>query len=116
MGYNHHMIEDTFRKIQSQLDQSAELSSEHRSELNELIASLSQEVQTLSKSRPEDSNSISGYAQLSAQEATRDAKRPELLEHSLNGMKASIAGLEAEHPRITALVNRFTSLLSNMGI
>ena len=110
------MIEETFRKIKFRLEQSPELSEEHRQELDELIQSLADETAELSKTRPEDSKSISEFANLSTQEAVRDSKRPDLLKHSLDGLSASVVGLETEHPQITGLVNRLCSLLSNMGI
>ncbi len=110
------MIKDTFSKIRTQLDQSPELSPEHREELTLLVDSLAIEIQSLSKTHPDDSNSISGFAHLSTQEAIRPTKRPDLLKHSLDGLSASVVGLETEHPKITAAVNRLCSLLSNMGI
>ena len=110
------MIQNTFEQIKAKLDQAPELSAEHRSELQQLIDSLSNEISQLSKTQPEDSNSISEFAHLSTQEAIRDSKRPDLLKHSLDGLNASVAGMEAEHPKITALVNRLCNLLSNMGI
>lgn len=110
------MAKDTFRKIKSRLDQSTELSDEHRKELETLIHSLADEIEALSRTRPEDSNSISEFANLSTQEAVRGSKRPDLLKHSLDGLSASVLGLEAEHPQVTGLVNRLCSLLSNMGI
>ncbi|MCS1411211.1 MAG: hypothetical protein M2R45_04408 [Verrucomicrobia subdivision 3 bacterium] len=110
------MIQDTFRKIEEQLNQSSELSLEHRAELRELMENLADEISKLSETHPDDSKSISGFAQLSTQEAVRDKKRPDLLKHSLDGLSASVVGLETEHPKITALVNRACTLLSNMGI
>jgi len=110
------MIEGSFQKLKAQLSESTELSSEHRTELSKLVENLEQEMKELSQTRPDDSSSISGYAQLSTLEAMRGSKRPELLKHSLDGLSASVAGLESEHPKITALVERMCSLLSNMGI
>ncbi len=110
------MIESSFKKIHQQIDQATELSSEHRGELEELIKNLEQEVTILSKTRPEESQSISGFAQVSAHEAVRDTKRPDLLNHSIEGLSASVIGLETEHPQVTALVNRLCVLLHNMGI
>ncbi len=110
------MIESSFQKLKSQLGESTELSSEHRNELSKIVETLEQEIQDLSQTRPDDSSSISGFAQLSTQEAMRESKRPDLLKHSLDGLSASVVGLEAEHPKITALVDRMCSLLSNMGI
>ena len=114
--YNQVMIEDTFRKIKSRLEQSPELSEKHRQELDELIQSLAEQTAELSKTRPEDSKSISEFANLSTQEAVRNSKRPDLLRHSLDGLSASVIGMEAEHPQIAGLVNRLCSHLSNMGI
>ena len=110
------MIDSSFKRIHEQINQATELSSEHRTELEQLIGNLEKEVTVLSKTRPDDSNSISGFAHLSAQEAVRDTKRPDLLKHSIEGLSASVVGLETEHPQVTALVNRLCVLLHNMGI
>ena len=110
------MINDTFTRIKGQLNKADELSPSHREELEDLVRSLEEEITELAKNHPRDSQTISAFAHLSTHEATRREKRPELLKHSLDGLNASVAGLEAEHPQVTALVSRFCSLLSNMGI
>ena len=110
------MIESSFQKLKNQLGESTELSDEHRGELTKLVNTLEHEIQDLARTRPDDSSSISGFAQLSTREAIRESKRPDLLKHSLDGLSASVVGLESDHPKITAVVDRMCTLLSNMGI
>lgn len=110
------MINDTFARIKGQLNQADELSPTHREELQGLVQSLEEEITKLAEKHPHDSQTISSFADLSSHEATRTEKRPELLRHTLDGLRASVAELEADHPQVTGLVNRFCNLLSNMGI
>jgi hypothetical protein len=49
-------------------------------------------------------------------EAVRIPRRPEVLGETLQGLVASVEGLENTHPRLVAAVNRIALTLSGMGI
>ncbi|HEX7576724.1 MAG TPA: DUF4404 family protein, partial [Verrucomicrobiae bacterium] len=74
------------------------------------------EVGALSKTHGEQAESIAGFAQLSAHEATRGAQNPQLRELSVRGLQSSVEGFEKSNPRLVEIVNRISNTLSNLGI
>lgn len=110
------MLKDTISQIEAKLSESATLKPEQRDELLRLLATLKSEVAGLSRTDAEQARSIAGYADVSAHEATRERKNEPLLEHSLEGLRASVNGFEKSHPRLVDIVNRIATTLSNLGI
>ena len=110
------MIDDTIEKIQQRLQQSPNLSSEKREELQALIVQLKTEIATLCKVDPDRAASIAGLAETSAREATREDHQPETTQNAIDELESSVTGFEAAHPKLTAVVNRIASTLSNLGI
>ena len=109
------MIHDTISKIEARLAQSA-VRDEAKTELTTLLATLKAEVADLSKTHGDAAQSIAGFTEVSAHEATREQPNPELLKHSLGGLSASVEGFETSHPRLVDIVNRICTTLSNLGI
>ncbi|MBC8003441.1 MAG: DUF4404 family protein [Opitutaceae bacterium] len=110
------MLQETLSKIESRLKNTGTLQSDQRGELLDLIQKLKGEIGELSKTHGEQARSIAGYTEMSAHEATRTEKNPELLDHSLKGLTASVAEFEKSHPQLVEVVNRISTTLSNMGI
>jgi queuine/archaeosine tRNA-ribosyltransferase len=110
------MIQDTIAKIEAQIQSSSSITPERREELKELLATLKAEVNELAVTNQEDAQSIAGYTQLSAYEATRSTQNPALLQHSLDGLTVSAAQFEKSHPRLFQAVQSITNTLSNLGI
>ncbi len=92
------------------------MDSAHRVELLKLLGQLKTEVGELSKTHQEQAESIASFAEISAREATRAARNPELIGHSIGGLESSVDGFEKSHPGLVAVVNRLASMLANMGI
>ena len=109
------MIDETISKIEARL-QTEGLDADRRRELLDLLATLKSEVAALAKTRSEDAQSIAGFAEISAHEATRSEKNPRLLDLSLKGLNSSVEGLENSHPRLVQIVNAISNTLSNLGI
>ncbi len=109
------MIQDTLSKIEARIGQSA-VTDESKAELLTLLGTLKSEVAELSKTHGEEAQSIAGFTQVSAHEATREEPNPELVKHSLGGLAASVEGFEKSHPRLVDIVNRICTTLSNLGI
>ena len=107
---------DTISQIEAKLLDAPALKEEHRAELLKLLATLRSEVASLSQTDAEQARSIAGYAEVSAHEATREEKNPELLKHSLDGLSSSVTGFEESHPKLVQIVNRICTTLSNLGI
>ena len=109
------MIDDTVAKIEARL-RSADVPPEKRVELEELLAKLKSEIATLSKTHAEQAESIAGFTELSAHEATREQQNPQLLDLSLKGLTSSVEEFEKSHPKLVRVVNDISNMLSNLGI
>jgi hypothetical protein len=110
------MLHETIAKIEAKLQNSKSMSEERKSELLDLLNTLRSEVNELSKTDRDKAQSIAGFAEISAHEATRDQKNPELLDLSLKGFSSSVTEFEKSHPQMVQIVNRISTMLSNMGI
>ncbi len=110
------MIEDTIGKIEARIQSAETIKSERRQELLQLLGTLKAEVADLARTHQEEAQSIAGFTQVSAHEATRTDQNPELLKLSLEGLSSSVQGFEESHPRLVQIVNTISSTLSNLGI
>jgi hypothetical protein len=110
------MIHDTLGKIEAQLRQADTIQPERKAELQELLAKLKAEVAELAPTHTEQARSITGFAAVSALEATREEKNPRLLELSLAGLKSSVDGFEKSHPKLVQVVDRICTTLANLGV
>ena len=110
------MIENTIGEIEAKIRGTEVVSEAHKHELLHLLGQLKSEVGTLAKTHDEQAQSIAGFAQLSAHEATRTQQNPESLDHSLQGLRSSVDGFEKSHPKLVQIVNAISNTLSNLGI
>jgi hypothetical protein len=110
------MIEDTLAKIEARLQSSEAVSEDKRRELQQLLATLKSEVAGLSETHAEQAESIAAFTGLSAHEATRERRNPELLRLSLRGLTSSVGEFETSHPKLVQIVNAISNLLSGLGI
>ena len=110
------MIEDTLAKIEARLQSAEAIPENKRRELQELVARLKSEIAGLSRTHAEQAESIAGFTELSAREATREQRDPRLLKLSLAGLTSSVEEFETSHPRLVQVVNSISSMLSNLGI
>jgi Mg2+ and Co2+ transporter CorA len=110
------MMEKTITSIEDKVKGAASIKNDERTELLELLATLKSEVMELSKTHAEQAESITGFAQVSAHEATRQTKNPQLMKLSAKGLSSSVEGFETSHPELVAIVNKISQILANMGI
>jgi hypothetical protein len=110
------MVNETIKRIEERIQTSQSLSTEKKKELLGLVAALKSEVTGLAKTHHEDAHSITGFAETSVREATRAHKNPELLRHSLDGMRLSARRLEVSHPGLVGLINNIGQTLWKIGI
>jgi hypothetical protein len=87
-----------------------------KAEISNALTRVRAEIERLERTHAEDAKSISGFAELSAHEATRDRPRPEILELSISGLKKSVRDFEDTHPKLVEVVGSLSSLLSNFGV
>jgi hypothetical protein len=110
------MIGETISEIESRLQNSASLNEDTKKELRDLLSKLKAEITDLARTDADQAKSIAGFTDSSTHEAIRTEKKPELLQHSLDGLSASVEGFEESHPELVQLVNRICTTLSNLGI
>ncbi len=110
------MIKDTLEKIEARLRNADAINEDKRRELHDLLARLKAEVAELSKTHSEQAESIAGFTEMSAHEATRGQQNPRLLELSLDGLTSSVEEFEKSHPKLVQVVNAISNALSNLGI
>ena len=110
------MIEKTISEIEARISSADSVSAAHKQELLNLLGTLKTEVAALSKTHGEEADSIAGFAQLSAHEATRAEPNPQLRELSAQGLRSSVEGFESSHPRLVQIVNAISNTLANLGI
>jgi hypothetical protein len=110
------MIQDRIDKIEEKIKQSKEVKENEKDELLNLLTNLRAEIDDFSKTHNEQADSIVRFTELSAHEATRKEKSPELLNLSIEGLTSSIEGFEVSHPRLVGIINRFSTMFYNMGV
>jgi hypothetical protein len=110
------MIQDRLDKIEERLKQSSTVKESEKAELLNLLKTLRTEIADLSHTNHEQAESIVGFAELSAREATRSEKSPALFDLSIEGLASSVQGFEVSHPGLVAVINTFCTMLSKLGI
>ena len=110
------MIQDHLDKIEERLKQSKAVKESDKAELLTLLTTLRKEIVDLSQTHYEHAESIVGFAKLSAHEATRKEKSPALFNLSIEGLTSSVQEFEISHPRLSGIINRLATMLSNLGI
>lgn len=110
------MIRNSIENIQKKIRETDSLKEQDKQELLNLLSNLEAEVLSLSKTHPEQAESITGFAQVSAHEATRSKKNEQLVSLSLKGLNSSIDGFETSHEELVKIVNSISVILANMGL
>jgi len=110
------MIEDRLKKIEEQIGAAGNIPEQSKTELLSLLAALRSEIAALPSSRDDEARSIAAFAEASAHEATRNSKKPKLLEAAISGLTGSVEEFETSHPDLAAVLNRLAAVLSNMGM
>ncbi|GAK57801.1 hypothetical cytosolic protein [Candidatus Vecturithrix granuli] len=110
------MLKKTIDKIEEKIHHVDSIADETKTELLNLLSTLKDEIAELSETQGEKAESITGFTQISAHEATRVEKNPDLLNLSLKGLQSSVSEFETTHPKLAETVNSICHILSNMGI
>jgi chromosome segregation ATPase len=109
-------MKDTISKIEERIRGAGALNEENRAELLDLLGELRSQIGALSETNREQAQSIAGFTEVSAHEATREERNAKSLKHSILGLESSVNNLEESHPQLVAVVNRIATMLANMGI
>jgi hypothetical protein len=110
------MLEQTITNIEQRIKKAESIAEKDRGDLLDLLTTLKTEVVELSKTNADHAESITGFTQVSAHEATRENKNSHLIKLSLAGLTSSVDELETAYPRLVETVNRISQILANMGI
>ena len=110
------MLNETITKIEGRIQNSAAINDAHRAELLGLLAQLKTEVAELSKTHRDHAENIASRADLSASAATSEVRNPDTLKQSITDLESSVGDFEKSHPQLVGVVNRFATMLANMGI
>jgi prefoldin subunit 5 len=110
------MTDERIEKIKSAVESADHIPAEKKAELLALLADLQPAIAKVAQTHPEDAQSIGQSVEASAQMAARKNKRPERVERAVRELKESVEKLEASHPELAAFVNRYSTLLSALGI
>jgi F0F1-type ATP synthase membrane subunit b/b' len=110
------MIQDRIDKIEATLKEARNLPAETREELLQLLAELKSEVAPLTATHRQEAESIARFADASVHEVVGTERKSAQAASALEGLKASVEGFEASHPRLVEIVDRLAITLSNMGI
>ena len=110
------MIEQTIAELEARLEKAEAVRPESRAELLALLATLRSEIAALSETHGEHAQSIAGFTSVSAHEAMRQQRDPELMKMSLDGLSSSVRDFEGSHPTLVQIVNRICQTLANLGI
>lgn len=110
------MLKETLAKIESSIKKMRSVPGKKKTELMRLLSTLKSEVKDLSKTHGEHAQSIAGFAEVAAHEASRAEKISSLQKLSLDGLSSSVKGFEASHPKLVEAVNSFCNLLASIGI
>lgn len=110
------MINETMDKIENKITNSVHITDENKKEYLSMLGTLRSEVEELSHTQKDQAETISGFARVSAHEATREDINQDLLDISIDGLRTSVQGFEASNPKLVSIVNSVCSFLSNIGI
>ncbi len=110
------MIGDTLSRLEGRIQDAPSIRDGKKTELLELLGSLRSEIEELAEDHHEPAESITGFAGLTAHEATRAQPNPGLLEAATKGLLESVEEFEVSNPRLVELVHQVSTRLSNMGI
>ena len=110
------MTDERIEKIKSAVDAADHIPAEKKAELLAILANLKPAIAKVAETHPEDAQSIGQSVEASVQIAAREHKRPERVERAVRELKESVEKFEASHPDLAAFVNRYSTLLSALGI
>lgn len=110
------MIDEHIEKTKSAIESAEHIPADRKAELLDLLSKLKPAIAKVSETHHEDARSIAGLVEASAQETIRTQQKPEQSRQLLHELKRSVENFEASHPQLAAFVNRYSTLLSALGI
>lgn len=110
------MVNETLSRIQKTVESTNTVDEQTKRELLQLVSTLKGEIASLAETHQDQAQSIAQFTQVSAHEATREEKNPDLVRHGLDGLAMSVERFEASHPGLVNSVNNLRQMLANIGL
>jgi prefoldin subunit 5 len=110
------MTDERVEKIKSAVESADHIPAEKKAELLALLANLQPAISKVAETHPDDAHSIGQSVEASAHAVAREDKRPERVERAVRELRQSVEKFEASHPDLAAFVNKYSTVLSALGI
>lgn len=110
------MIDDTIHKIESRVRAGRAITADNKQALLSLLETLKSELDALDDDHNEKAESMTGFMERSAHEATREEPNQRLLALAIDGLSTSVQDFESSHPRVAEVTNSIAAMLANLGI
>ena len=110
------MTDEHIEKTKSAIESAENIPADTKAELLDLLSKLKPAIAKVSETHHEDAKSIAHLVEASAKETIHAEKKPERTNRVLHELKRSVENFEASHPQLVASVNKYSTLLSALGI
>ncbi|MCM8529951.1 MAG: DUF4404 family protein [Lentisphaeraceae bacterium] len=110
------MIEEKLAKIEDKIRQAPAMESENKELVLKLIDELKLEVEGLESVDSEKLASAGSFAEVGANEVTREDGSKGILDIALKGFNESVKDFEESHPKLVQIVNSICTQLANSGL
>jgi len=110
------MTDERIEKTKAAIESAENIPADTKAELLDLLSKLKPAIAKVSETHHEDAKSIVHLVEASAHETIRAEKKPEYANRLLHELKRSVENFEASHPQLVASVNKYSTLLSALGI
>jgi hypothetical protein len=107
---------DKMAKLEAMIRENERLNPQQKAELFAQLAALKEEIAALATTHEEHAHRMARFTDLSAHEATRPQKPPDLLRIVIEELGTSVEEFEASHPELVNTVNKISTMLASMGI
>ncbi len=110
------MTDERIEKTKAAIESAENIPGDTKAELLDLLSKLKPAIAKVSETHHEDAKSIAHLVEASAKETIHAEKKPEHANRVLHELKRSVENFEASHPQLVASVNKYSTLLSALGI
>ena len=110
------MTDEHIEKTKAAIESAENIPADRKAELLDLLSKLKPAIAEVSETHHEDARSIARLVEASTQETIHAEKKPERTNRPLHELKRSVENFEASHPQLVASVNKYSTLLSALGI
>ncbi|NQZ57736.1 MAG: DUF4404 family protein, partial [Lentisphaeraceae bacterium] len=107
------MINDKLNNIEDKIRNASAMSEENKESVLELLKELKVEMDEVSPEHASKLSSMSDFAEVGANEVSRENGDKGLLDIALSGVNASVKSFETTHPRLVQVINSICTQLSD---